>query len=61
MRKRLAMGFLGLSFLALSGCASVLDEVWETEARNNCNRESGQTRRSDCNDHVDDKIRERRY
>jgi hypothetical protein len=60
MRKRLVMGVLGASFLALAGCASILDGMWEEEARANCDRESGQTRRSDCQDRVDRQVRDLR-
>ena len=60
MRKRLAMAIASLGMLALSGCASILDGMWEDEARANCDRESGQQRRSECQDRVDQQVRERR-
>ena len=60
MRKRIAMGFLAACCLALSGCVSTLDGVWEDEARSNCEQHRDQVRRSVCNDQVDDQVREHR-
>lgn len=46
--------------LTLAGCAGTLDSIWEGEARRNCQQEQGPTRQSDCNDRVDDQLRENR-
>jgi hypothetical protein len=60
MRRRFATAVMGLGLLALAGCVSTLDSLWEGEARKNCDRESGQQQRSDCQDRVDEEMRERR-
>jgi hypothetical protein len=61
MRKTLKVLALALVMAALTAsCASTFESAWEGEARRNCGREQGPTRQSDCNDRVDDTLREMR-
>jgi hypothetical protein len=49
-----------LSALALSGCVSTLQSMYDNRAHDDCDDVSGSSARSSCHDRVDQNARERR-
>jgi hypothetical protein len=49
-----------LAALALSGCVSTLQSMYDNQAHDDCDDLSGANTRSSCHDRVDQNTRERR-
>lgn len=52
-------GLAAVMALLLSGCASMIDSMWDDAAREQCEQESGGSDRMSCYDRVDEIGRER--